>query len=592
MSTATQNDDTSKNTVWAIHPNKVDLTIANNRGFKAVLDPTDFRDLLKRGYPIEWRPVAESDNLAEIPAYRQRKFGKALKIAEKMLRIADSDTLIMYIGGFSNDYANLTLKLRPEVLVCHTPTPPRKNGQSETADEEDEEKVGKYERVEALLLKYGAAPQDFYRLYLEDMELVRICRDSLNAMQERIRLGNRLQRQEHTNFLMLLAHSDYEDLDAKDALDRARDKLLKDSKRYAAMEEHERMCDKAVSAILDKSSLYREIFEDISGIGEKIARRFIAYTGDIRRFVAHPNQELQAHLDKLKVTADDCEKRAGLTDALELLKMEGNPIADEKDYFRKLVRVRDYLKEIPGNEEAAKLLSQAIECRNERGKIKRKFDKKSESRYLAYNGIVPSQKGEDGRRMIPSRKTRRAKERQRHSSILQTTYHLSVTQFMKNRNEQAPWRVAFYKNRERAIENLLKKRRATLEELIAKGEIPAEAADEARAYAEALWAAVLTKDAKEDDEKVALDPSNTPLILPAKKKRGRPAKKAGVSDEEKPSVDWRKLIPALKKGEVFSRTIWTTASQLGKFIFRRWLAWAKAEEKRKAQAAQALLKAN
>lgn len=248
------------------------------------------------------------------------------------------------------------------------------------------------------------------------------------AMRQRIRVGNRLAGRARNALLReRRAGHPVSTLEAAVEAAKASDAL------YQNLVVEEARAQRELAKLLEQIEIWG-VLSTVEGIGVSIGARIIAGVGDIRRFMAEPDE---AALAPLKASLDQFMKEAGY----EALKagMDQAALARAKNGFERAVTVRTHCLG-RGLTAQAELLQRALKVMKELRRRERRAD--GEAGFIAYCGlhVLP-----DGRFV-----RRRSGETANWSSVLRQAFYLLTEQF--NRRPNTEWGRKLLENKARLRE--------------------------------------------------------------------------------------------------------------------------------------------
>jgi hypothetical protein len=252
--------------------------------------PIKFRDVLPEDDPknflpwhLQWKKVKEGESTEGIPATQLRRDGKIIerlrKVPCEFIGAEKGDTIVMLAGGSGNLFAHLLSRVGEEQDM--------KVMRISAARAKEFRKGTEYEAVEnmhqALVWMYELNPSNFrqlqprHRAQVEIEELYKLFED---VQGDRKSCGLRLY-QRAKRFAFTQSHVETSEHVAVE--DRYKTLLASDPV-HLALETEEKRVEREALKIMESMPIYTRILEGVTGIGPRIALRFIASIPDISAF--------------------------------------------------------------------------------------------------------------------------------------------------------------------------------------------------------------------------------------------------------------------------------------------------------------------
>ena len=171
---------------------------------------------------------------------------------------------------------------------------------------------------------------------------------------------------------MFCTEGDFAELDIEAAFGeiKANDRI------YTALSEEEGQRLRALDAAVKETDVWQEILDDVMGIGPALGGRIISAVGDFGRFMVEPDQ---AQMDALYKESVRLEREGGFKELRQFVQEGDNP-------FQTLQRVASWCRANSRPTEAAKL-ARAVQCHEERSKLRRDARNKTRGKLKAFMGV-------------------------------------------------------------------------------------------------------------------------------------------------------------------------------------------------------------
>jgi hypothetical protein len=237
----------------------------------------DELDLVLGFYPVSWRAVHRYDDISRLAEHhiRRDKITKNPKMIPKEFEgLKSGDTVLMIFGGSGDRLAYAAKRRLDEIggrVLRITPFRLK------------EKRINEKEYDHELLIHlYEDEPELFQEMSDRDMDLIFV-RETYFARQEamkaRIGCEQRL-RQRFIGKIFLSKEGGFPEGNIEDEFDRvkASNSILN------ALIKEEKAREMEMKKAVRRLPVWENLFEQVEGVGEAIAARFISAIGDIRRF--------------------------------------------------------------------------------------------------------------------------------------------------------------------------------------------------------------------------------------------------------------------------------------------------------------------
>ena len=259
-------------------PTQVVITEDGDNVSYDLADETAELDWLLGRYPVEFRKVAEGEDLSEFLPHHVilDKKDQPVRVPAEFDGFRPVDTVAMTLGGSGDPLAYALSRRAKEIGAKVMRIPPAKLKEMRTSDGDKNDDASLLsELIQSRHdLFYETGPRD------RDLIMLREClRARTDAMKARIGCEQRL-RQHFIGMAFCNPDGRYPEGSVEKAFEErsASSAILK----ALTEEEEERWND--LKGAVEALDVYREIFAPIKGVGPRIAAGIIAGIGDIRRF--------------------------------------------------------------------------------------------------------------------------------------------------------------------------------------------------------------------------------------------------------------------------------------------------------------------
>ncbi len=214
----------------------------------------------------------------------------------------------------------------------------------------------------------------FYLVRLRDRDGIRIKETfslRMRAMKDRIGCGQRIG-QSFVGRIFLTEEGCY----PEGILEVMAEEEIASDPVYMSLQSEEKRRNATLKKAVHLSPVW-DLFDDIEGVGERLAAGLISAIADIRRFWVEPDEEV---IQRSRERGQSLEKEAGVAEVL--LEEE----VGDKSRYEQLLLAEARLRE-RGLLDRARLTREAIECHKERARTRRKARNKGMSKLKAFCGV-------------------------------------------------------------------------------------------------------------------------------------------------------------------------------------------------------------
>jgi len=203
----------------------------------------------------------------------------------------------------------------------------------------------------------------------------------IDAMKARIACEQRLRQSLIGS--VFCREDDFADLDIEAQFEelKASDRIL-----HVLVEEETRRI-KNLDRAIQQTAVWQHIFDKVKGIGPALAGRLISAIGGIERFLVEPEQ---TRMDELYAKSVQLEREANLSDLKHFVEPGATP-------FDTLRRVASWCAH-NGRPNQAAQLEHAVECHQERSKLRQKARKATQAKLKKFCGVAVMPDGRFPRR--------------------------------------------------------------------------------------------------------------------------------------------------------------------------------------------------
>lgn len=345
--------------------------------FPIAFRPTDPADNLTDFNPrhVKWRTVKATEDQSKLNAAHTRMIEGKLQVATKVPTSYDGlksgDVVGMSMGGSGDGFAYALSRIGERVGATVHRLPPfelkaRRNG------EKDED-------AKFLAQLVGSNVDLFHEVTATTRRIIQVrgCQSlRIDAMKSRIACEQRLLQA--LNGQVFCTEDDFRELD----LEAAFAELKANDRIYMALQDEENQRLRALDRAVKDTEVWQHILEDVTGIGPALAGRLISSIGNIERFMVEPDQ---VYMDALYEESVRLEKEGGFKE-LRRFVQEG------ENTFQTLQRVASWCRANSRPREAA-LLARAVECHEERSKLRRNARNKGRGKLKSFCGVAVQEGG-------------------------------------------------------------------------------------------------------------------------------------------------------------------------------------------------------
>lgn len=319
---------------------------------------------------IKWRTVKVSEDESKLnPAHTRKVEGKpqvATKVPVSYDGLKSGDVVGMSMGGSGDRFAYALSRVGERVGATVFRLPPFELKRLRVVDEKDGDA-----RLLAILVRDQRGL--FHEVTATTRRIINV-RESqslrIDAMKGRIACGQRLEKAMVGR--VFCTEGDFAELDFEAAFA----ELKANDRIYTGLLEEEGQRLRALDAAVKDTSVWQEILEDVKGIGPALAGRIISAVGTIERFMVEPDQ---TRMDALYEESVKLELE-GKFNELQKYVQKG------ESTFQTLQRVASWCRANSRPSEAAKL-GRAVECHEERSKLRRDARNKTRGKLKAFCGV-------------------------------------------------------------------------------------------------------------------------------------------------------------------------------------------------------------
>lgn len=342
--------------------------------FRAITAADNLSDFNPRH--VKWRTVKATEDASKLHPAHTRKVEGKLQVATKVPTSYDGlkpgDVVGMSMGGSGDRFAYALSRVGEKVGATVFRLPPFELKRLRVVDEKD---------GDAKLLAILVRDQRdlFHEVTANTRRIINVreCQTlRIDAMKGRIACEQRLLQA--LNGQVFCTEDDFRELD----LEAAFAELKANDRIYLALEDEEGERLKALDRAVKDTEVWQEILEGVTGIGPALAGRLISSIGTIERFMVEPDQ---ARMDALYEESVRLEREGGFK---ELHKY----VQEGENTFQTLQRVASWCLANSRPREAA-LLARAVQCHEERSKLRRNARNKGRGKLKSFCGVAVMEGG-------------------------------------------------------------------------------------------------------------------------------------------------------------------------------------------------------
>jgi hypothetical protein len=351
--------------------------------YRAVEPDEDLSALSPRH--IKWRSVKKDEKLDDVnPAHLRVIDGKqqvAIKVPATFDGLKPRDVYAMSLGGSGDRLAFALSKAGEKMgaIVLRLPPSVLKERRGDGDKDQDAKLLAELAQTEPDLFHEVTANTRTIILVRETQAL------RMDAMKARIACEQRLRQTLIGQ--VFCREGDFAELDIEAQFE----KLKANDRILSALVEEETVRIRELDRAIKQTGVWQHILEGVTGIGPALAGRLISSIGGIERFMVEPDQE---RMDALYEESVRLEREGGLQDLKRFVKDEGNA-------FQTLQRAASWCGRNGRAEQAAKL-ERAVQCHEERSKLRHKARKATQAKLKKFCGVAVMEDGKFPRRRAGS----------------------------------------------------------------------------------------------------------------------------------------------------------------------------------------------
>lgn len=325
---------------------------------------------------VKWRTVKANEDQSKLASAHTRRVEGKLQVATKVPTSYDGlksgDVVGMSMGGSGDRFAYALSRIGERVGAAVFRLPPFELKRLRVVDEKD---------GDAKLLSILVRDQRglFHEVTATARRIINVreCQSlRIDAMKGRIACEQRLLQA--LNGQVFCTEDDFRELD----LEAAFSELKANDKIYLALEDEENQRLRALDRAVNDTEVWQEILEGVAGIGPALAGRLISSIGNIERFMVEPDQRRMDELYEESVRLE----REGQFNGLSKYVQKG------ESTFQTLQRVASWCRANSRPREAA-LLARAVQCHEERSKLRRNARNKGRGKLKSFCGVAVMEGG-------------------------------------------------------------------------------------------------------------------------------------------------------------------------------------------------------
>jgi|SRR3989344_582317 len=329
-----------------------------------------------RPHHCKWRTIKKDEDISVLDPKRVIKMPDKtrkylMKVPSAFEGLQNSDTVGMVLGGSGDRFAAALSRRGEQVGATVWRIPPYSLSNLRGEASKDDDHLALAQLVET-------KRSSFYFLRLRDREGIRV-KEALDirqqAMKARIGCEQRmLQALVGRIFLSEEGHF------PEGVVEEEFDRLKANDQIFQGLCAEEARRDKELERAVKAIGIWKAIFDGIEGCGPRLAAGLIAPIGDIRRFWQEPDpvkmQELYVRSEQLEKDGQFLRDKVNVADR----------ITSAMPHFQVLQIVRSWQQK-NGFESEAQLLTEAIECHQQRNNLRRATFNKGKAKLKAFCGV-------------------------------------------------------------------------------------------------------------------------------------------------------------------------------------------------------------